>query len=166
MRPSSPHFNRLLIFDDRLPHAVERIEGAMDPGEGRFVLHGHISEGGPIVEGALPAAAIAGPIGDVLGGFRGEAAAAAGLYHGPLVVAIWVGQTGSVTDCRVLLDRVIHPDPGHADWEGMCEAASRAVSCREVSASGGRDDDHPAGCLWPPAGRGGLIARGGTSALA
>ena len=116
-----PHFNRVLIFDDRLPHAVERIEGAMDPAEGRFVLHGHISEGGPIVEGALPAAAIAGPIGHVLGGFRGEAAAAAGLYHGPLVVRLWVGQTGSVTDCRVLLDRVIHPDPGHADWEGMCE---------------------------------------------
>src|SRR5437763_9342185 len=45
-------------------------------------------------------------------------------------------------------------------------AASRAVSRREVSASGGRDDDHPAGCLWPPAGRGGLIACGGTSALA
>jgi hypothetical protein len=45
-----PRFNRLLIFDDRLPHAVERLEGAMDPVEGRFVLHGHVSEGGPIVE--------------------------------------------------------------------------------------------------------------------
>lgn len=116
-----PRFNRLLIFDDRLPHAVERLEGAMDPAEGRFVLHGHVSEGGPIVEGTLPAAAIAGPIGDVLRGFRDEAAAAAGLYHGPLVVRLWVGQTGSVTDCHVLLDRVMHPDPGHADWERMCE---------------------------------------------
>ena len=41
----------------------------MDPVEGRFVLHGHVSEGGPIVEGALPAAAVAGPIGDMLRGF-------------------------------------------------------------------------------------------------
>src|SRR5215472_8558788 len=30
-----PRFNRLLIFDDRLPHAVERVEGPMDPVEGR-----------------------------------------------------------------------------------------------------------------------------------
>jgi hypothetical protein len=49
----SPNFNRLLVFDDRLPHAVQGVEGVMDPLEGRFVLHGHISEQGPIVDGAL-----------------------------------------------------------------------------------------------------------------
>ena len=166
MRPSSPHFNRLLIFDDRLPHAVERIEGAMDPGEGRFVLHGHISEGGPIVEGTLPAAAIAGPIGDVLGGFRGEAAAAAGLYHGPLVVRLWVGQTGSITDCRVLLDRVIHPDPGHADWEAMCERLlERFRAAKFPPAAGETTITQPVAFGRLPARRG-LIACGGASALA
>jgi len=77
-----PRFNRLLLFDDRLPHAVERIEGAMDPVEGRFVLHGHISEGGLIIEGALSAAAVAGPIAEVLRSFSGEIAAAAGFITG------------------------------------------------------------------------------------
>lgn len=38
-----PRFNRLLAFDDRLPHAVEVVQGPMDPLEGRFVLHGHLS---------------------------------------------------------------------------------------------------------------------------
>src|SRR5579875_468678 len=38
-------FNQLLIFDNRLPHAVPRLEGTMIPQEGRIVLHGHISEG-------------------------------------------------------------------------------------------------------------------------
>jgi len=114
-----PRFNRLLIFDDRLPHAVERLEGAMDPVEGRFVLHGHVSEGGPVVEGALPAESVTGPINDVLRRFREEAAAAVGLYHGPLVLRLRIGQAGSVAGCDVLLDRVMHPDPGHADWDGV-----------------------------------------------
>jgi hypothetical protein len=44
-----PKFNRLVVFDDRLPHGVERVDGSMDPTEGRFVLHGHLSEGGTIM---------------------------------------------------------------------------------------------------------------------
>jgi len=116
-----PRFNRLLLFDDRLPHAVERIEGAMDPVEGRFVLHGHVSEGGRIVDGAPPAIAVAGPIADALRGFREKTAAAAGLYHGPLVLRLRIDPAGSVADCAALLDRVLHPDPGHADWERVCE---------------------------------------------
>jgi hypothetical protein len=114
-----PRFNRLLLFDDRLPHAVERIEGSMDPIEGRFVLHGHVSEAGPIVEGALPAAAIAGPIIGVLQHFRDEASAAAALYHGPLMLRLRIAPAGGVADCAVLLDRVLHPDPGHADWKEL-----------------------------------------------
>ncbi|MEZ5939688.1 MAG: hypothetical protein R3C52_15925, partial [Hyphomonadaceae bacterium] len=46
-------FNRLLVFDDRIPHGVQRIEGSMNPFEGRIVLHGHLSAGQPEVEGPL-----------------------------------------------------------------------------------------------------------------
>ena len=48
-----PRFNRLVVFDDRLVHGVERVEGSMDPVEGRFVLHGHLRADGPMVAGAL-----------------------------------------------------------------------------------------------------------------
>ena len=116
-----PRFNRLLLVDDRLPHAVERLESSMDPVEGRFVLHGHVSEGGPIIDGALPATAVGGPIGEALRGFREESAATAGLYHGPLVLRLRIDPTGSVAECPALLDRVMHPDPGHADWEDVRE---------------------------------------------
>lgn len=34
-------FNRLLLFDDRVPHAVRPVQGTMDPQDARFVLHGH-----------------------------------------------------------------------------------------------------------------------------
>lgn len=112
-----PRFNRLLLFDDRLPHAVERIDGSMDPAEGRFVLHGHVSEGGPMVEGALPGAAVAGPLSEVLQRLRNDSAAGAALYHGPLILRLRIASDGRVAECGVLLDRVLHPDPGHADWE-------------------------------------------------
>ena len=36
-------FNQLLVFDDRIPHAVRRVEGGMNPLEGRLVMHGHLS---------------------------------------------------------------------------------------------------------------------------
>lgn len=36
------HFNQLLLFDDRLAHAVVPISGPMDPLEARIVMHGHI----------------------------------------------------------------------------------------------------------------------------
>src|SRR5947207_12594946 len=111
-----PRFNRLVVFDDRLPHAVERIDGSMDPVEGRFVIHGHLSVGGLIIEGALPGAAIAAPVGDLLRRFRHGAAGAAVLYHGPLILRLQIKESGVVADCTVLLDRVMHPDPGHADW--------------------------------------------------
>src|SRR5208283_5534750 len=54
----APKFNRLIVFDDRLPHGVERVEGSMDPVEGRFVLHGHLSETGTMSTGALSVAVV------------------------------------------------------------------------------------------------------------
>jgi hypothetical protein len=39
-----PEFNRLVVFNDRLIHGVERIQGTMDPRQGRVVLHGHIRQ--------------------------------------------------------------------------------------------------------------------------
>jgi hypothetical protein len=38
------HFGQLLLFDDRYPHVVPTVIGAMDPLDARVVLHGHIQE--------------------------------------------------------------------------------------------------------------------------
>jgi hypothetical protein len=50
-----PEFNRLALFDDRFPHAVNPIQGTMDPHDARFVLHGHMEDPDGIAygEGAL-----------------------------------------------------------------------------------------------------------------
>jgi Rps23 Pro-64 3,4-dihydroxylase Tpa1-like proline 4-hydroxylase len=118
-RVIEPRFNRLVIFDDRLPHSVERIDGPMDPVEGRFVLHGHVSEAGTIVGGALSEDMITGPLLELLRQIREELSAAAALYNGPLILRLTIAAGGTVAACAVLVDRVIHPDPGHVEWEPL-----------------------------------------------
>lgn len=53
-----PVFNRLALFDDRMPHAVNFIQGTMDPLDARFALHGHMEEPLTVgyVEGGLSGA--------------------------------------------------------------------------------------------------------------
>jgi 2OG-Fe(II) oxygenase superfamily len=101
-----PRFNRLLVFDDRVPHAVQIVEGNMDPLEGRVVIHGHIREGGPIVCGPVPQGAVR-KIADRL---ANEYACALGdavmMYHGPACVRFTVRPDGSVAGAHVILDRV------------------------------------------------------------
>jgi hypothetical protein len=116
-----PRFNRLVIFDDRLPHSVERVDGSMDPVEGRFVLHGHLSEGGTIVEGALSVDMITVPLLELLGGIKEEWSAEVALYNGPLILGLTIAPGGAVAACRVMVDRVIHQDPGHVEWEALRE---------------------------------------------
>ena len=48
-----PRFNRLLVFDPRLPHGVPVVEGTRDPKHGRLVLHGWFNDPEPRLRGAL-----------------------------------------------------------------------------------------------------------------
>jgi hypothetical protein len=114
-----PRFNRLLVFDDRLPHAVSRVEGPMDPAEGRFALYGHLSETGPLVHGALPLEAVARPVSFLLKTFAIDATARIALYRGILGLRLLIAPDGTVSRCAVIVDRVIHPDPGDVEWDSL-----------------------------------------------
>ncbi len=48
-----PRFNRLTVFDPRIPHAVRRVDGSMDPREGRLVIHGWFVQPRPFIEGPV-----------------------------------------------------------------------------------------------------------------
>jgi hypothetical protein len=102
-----PRFNRLIVFDDRIVHGVERVEGSMDPLQGRFVLHGHIRESGPQVSGALSLEQMSRGIKEAVDNFLDENLASASLCHGPLVIALNIEPSGKVVSCRRVLDRVI-----------------------------------------------------------
>lgn len=102
-----PRFNRLVIFDDRMIHGVERLEGSMDPLEGRFVLHGHIREQGPLTGGALSFEALQPALREALAGFVAQHGEESYAYHGPLSVRFTVEPDGRVSGLHVLLDRVV-----------------------------------------------------------
>ena len=114
-----PKFNRLVVLDDRLPHAVERIEGSMDPLEGRFVLHGHLNETGTMITGALPGTVVEEALVGLFGDFAEQNQARLALYQGPLALRFVISAGGSVETCDILVDRVIHEDPRDIGWEPL-----------------------------------------------
>ena len=109
-----PRFNRLLIFDDRVIHGVERLEGSMDPVEGRFVLHGHIREQGPLVGGSLSYDMLQPCLQEALTDFVARYGEEAYDFHGPISVRFTIEPHGAIGGLRVLLDRVTHVVEGKA----------------------------------------------------
>lgn len=117
----TPRFNRLTLFDDRIPHAVQRLEGSMDPVEGRFVLHGHISEAGVVAEGSLTVEAVQERVTDPIKELHASVGQG---VRGPLVVSLQIDQSGRVEDIRPLLDRMV----SDADLDSVRSAVTQRLS--------------------------------------
>jgi hypothetical protein len=109
-----PRFNRLTLFDDRMPHGVQRVEGSMNPVEGRFVLHGHISESGPTAEGPLEAVAAARTVHDALRPLLSDVQGKHVFHHGPLVLRVTIAPDGTVSNIDRLVDRLARADGNSA----------------------------------------------------
>jgi hypothetical protein len=114
-----PRFNRLVVFDDRMIHGVQLVEGSMDPVEGRFVLHGHLEESGPLVTGSLPPEQVLQCLRVPLERFEQECGARAREYHGPLVLRFSIATDGHVRALRVVLDRVFAEREADAGWSAI-----------------------------------------------
>lgn len=109
-----PKFNRLTLFDDRMTHGVQRVEGSMDPVEGRLVLHGHISESGPFAEGPLDAVAVGRAVYEALGPLLDDVQRIPVLHHGPLVLRLTIEASGEVSQVDRLVDRLARADGNSA----------------------------------------------------
>ena len=101
-----PRFNRLVLFDDRLPHAVQVVEGVMDPCEGRVVLHGHIYEGELLIEGGRNVEEFRRVVEQEVERFSASLGESLMLFHGPVVLRLAVDATGTVASLEVALDRL------------------------------------------------------------
>lgn len=101
-----PRFNRLLVFDDRIPHAVQMVEGNMDPAEGRLVLHGHIRGSGPIVQGPLSREIVGEIANRLAAAYSSSLGNALQIYHGPSAIRFTVQRDGAVAGAHLILDRV------------------------------------------------------------
>jgi 2OG-Fe(II) oxygenase superfamily len=105
-RAIEPRFNRLLIFDDRIPHSVQLVEGNMDPLEGRLVIHGHIREAGPLASGPISSHTVLTAANRLANTYFASLGGAAADYHGPATIRFTVGPHGGVTGANLILDRV------------------------------------------------------------
>lgn len=126
----APRFNRLTLFDDRVPHAVQRVDGSMDPVEGRFVLHGHISEAGAVVQGPLSPEDIRALFVPMMADLRGGPASS---VKGPLVLCVEVGSGGEVQRTRPIVDRLASSDG--ADLDALRAAVAERVAALRFPAA-------------------------------
>ncbi len=55
LKKLSPRFNKLILFDPRIPHGVTPVSGVSDPLKARLVIHGWLSHPKTFVDGFLPA---------------------------------------------------------------------------------------------------------------
>lgn len=127
----APAFNRLLVFDDRLVHGVETVEGNMNPLDGRVVLHGHLREGEPWVAGGLTGdrAAVHAALTATQERLSDMADASGGV-----AVRLNVGEAGRVIGAAILTDRVRAQPPVDLDrLLRRCLADLRFPSCAQVS---------------------------------
>jgi len=65
LREIPAKWNRLVVFDPRVPHGVRRVTGTHDPREGRLVVHGWFVSPRPFFEGPLPRRAVAAAIDEI-----------------------------------------------------------------------------------------------------
>jgi hypothetical protein len=132
-----PRFNRLVVFDDRLVHGVERVSGSMDPVEGRFVMHGHIEEAGPIVAGALPREGVADGIRRALARFSGSQLGVTQRYHGLMTVRFTVSPLGDVANLQVVVDRVFDERESDPEWPQVRGRLLEALQATAFQAAAG-----------------------------
>ena len=101
-------FNRLTVFDPRIPHGVREVEGVRDLLDGRLVIHGWFVQPRPFIEGPLPTRKLQSMIDDLSGSLN--QLFAEGLdVHGTLSLNFKVSAQGKVGGLKVLSNAVRHP---------------------------------------------------------
>jgi len=106
----SPDFNKLIVFDPRLPHGVSAVRGSQDPREGRLVLHGWFADPRPFFDGALDADAVQEPLAECMESISAELQQMPPAT-GMLAIRLHVLKDGSVESIDWLSDTLV-PIPG------------------------------------------------------
>ena len=130
-------FNQMLVFDDRLPHAVQRIEGTMEPTKGRVVLHGHFVEGPPAVEGALATTQVdetLRAVGADIGAFVGEVGRG---LAGAVNLRLTIAPDGAVQTIATLFDRLLPFQGGAAEPEQAVKGVAQFFEALQFPAAAG-----------------------------
>jgi hypothetical protein len=124
-------FNQLLVFDDRIIHGVQPVQGTMDPLAGRVVLHGHLKAGSLILTGSLRSSVaesdLSGirPVLDQLASFCRPYAP---LFHGFMILRASIQPDGRVSAVRSLCDRIVPITPDRTQLGPFKQQAVQILS--------------------------------------
>jgi hypothetical protein len=134
VRAVPAQWNRLTVFDPRIPHGVRRVEGTHDPRQGRLVIHGWFVNPRPFIEGPLRPQALAGGIARVT-------QALAPWLGLPLAGLVSLGFTvdagGAARKVRVLSDTTRVPRADERHRRALLAAALAAVAGLRLGRPGG-----------------------------
>ena len=105
-------FNRLTVFDPRIPHGVKEVRGPRDVRQGRLVIHGWFVEPRPFIEGPITPRELQGVIDDLSGAINmlfvsGNVNDAQGV----LSLRLEIGKNGVVARTDVLSNSLRDRDP-------------------------------------------------------
>lgn len=95
------NFNRLTVFDPRIPHGVKTVKGVRDLVQGRLVIHGWFVQPRPFIEGPLAPKDLQVLIDD-LSGELGVALDEGLDLKGLLSLRLHVAETGKITKVETL----------------------------------------------------------------
>jgi len=96
-----PKFNRLVVFDPRIPHGVSEVRGERDPRFSRLVLHGWFVNPRPFVVGSLSAEMIKKDLSSQLQPLIHEVIGMAEL-NGVVSLRLTIANSGTVKEVKIL----------------------------------------------------------------
>lgn len=119
-----PHFNQLLVFDDRIVHGTPTIEGSMDPLDGRIALVGHIRATSPLViTGSIQWAEVRRVVLEALTQLPDRIRNYKDV-QGTVTYRLTIGATGTVESVTILTDNVVTPFNGYDRSDAVASVKS------------------------------------------
>lgn len=129
-------FNQLLVFDPRLPHAVDRVSGVQDPLQGRLVIHGWFTKPCPFVEGSLSKVEDFSWLDDALSAITQPLAGATPVV-GCASFRVRIKSDGKVSEVKSLADSLHSLDANFSTRTLLHKISSSLKSTRFPKARGG-----------------------------
>lgn len=132
----APDFNRLIVFDPRVPHGVTEVRGTHDPRDARLVIHGWFTDPQPAVDGALTRSKAQQGIERILAAFDSVLPQGSRL-HGVISLKMALSASGMVGAVKVLVNTLTLAEGDPVDSGRLQKELVRAVhSVRFPKASG------------------------------
>jgi len=126
-------FNQLTVFDPRVPHGVARVDGTMNPLEGRLVIHGWFMNPRPYIEGPLSTTELQkkmkeGWLDQISERVEGHA------LHGLITLRLRVQASGKVSNCVPLTCTLKPVGPSDSFYNPFAEPFSIRSLIKQMTA--------------------------------